>query len=166
MILLDAIVRGNGMMAQFNHPELGGAGQWMGGGMIMLSDMFNHALKARVADLATELAKLVASDASLSAAREAVSLRIAPTAEGSHDWWPSGLGVPTSHGAQNRVRYAYFAKSRRLAIELDGRLTLYDTLDHEIAGFSQQQSRGGSLSFHSQHGLIDLADLPVVSGGR
>ncbi|MBS0444618.1 MAG: SHOCT domain-containing protein [Proteobacteria bacterium] len=37
------------------------------------------------------------------------------------------------------------------------------TLDHQIGGFSQQQSYGGSLSFTSQHGLIGVASLPVIS---
>ena len=163
MNMLGALARFNGSMAQFNHPELGGSGQWMGGGMIMISDMFNDALKARVAALAADVAKLYASDASLAEASDAVSLSIPPLGESSSEWWPAKLGVPTSHGAQNRVRYAYFASARLLAIELDGKLTLYDTLDHQIGGFSQQQSRGGALSFHSQHGLIDLAELPVVS---
>ena len=31
MALLQALVNGNGTMAQFNHPELGGSGQWMRG---------------------------------------------------------------------------------------------------------------------------------------
>jgi hypothetical protein len=97
---------------------------------------------------------------------EPVSLFVPPAAGSSREWWPAELGTATSHGAQNDVRYAYFAHAHRLAIEINGRLTLYDTLDHEIGGFSQQQSRGGSLSFHSQRGLIDLADLPVVSAGQ
>ena len=173
MTLLDAIVRGNGLMAQFNHPELGGSGQWMGGGMIMVADMFNDSLKTRVAGLAADLARFLASEAgrgeSASGAQAGsapfarASLFVPPADGGSDDWWPAALGTPTSRGAQNDVRYAYFAQAHRLAIEINGRLTLYDTLDHEIGGFSQQQSRGGSLSFHSQHGLVDLADLPVVS---
>jgi hypothetical protein len=61
------------------------------------------------------------------------------------------------------VRYAYFAQARRLAIELNGTVTVYDTLDHQIGGFSQQQSHGGSLSFSSQYGLVDVASLPVIS---
>jgi hypothetical protein len=48
---------------------------------------------------------------------------------------------------------------------LNGRVTVYDTLDHQISGFSQQQSFGSSLSFTSQYGLIDVANLPVVSSG-
>ena len=157
--LLEAVARGNGTMAQFDHPEFGGSGQWMASGMIMVSDMFNDALKARVAALAAELAQLVVTSEPASAP---VSLFVPPAADSSREWWPAALGTPTSHGAQDDVRYAYFAQARVLAIHLNGRLTLYNTLDHQIAGFSQQQSRGGSLSFHSQHGLIDLADLPVA----
>src|ERR1700728_704821 len=46
-------------MAQFSHPEFGGSGQWMAGGAIMISDMFNNALKARVDALCNELSALV-----------------------------------------------------------------------------------------------------------
>lgn len=84
----------------------------------------------------------------------------------SGDWWPAGLQYPNSTGAQNNVRYAYFASICRLAIDVNGQVTLYDTLDHQIGGFSQQQSVGGSLSFTSQYGLVDVASLPVVSTGN
>jgi len=33
---------------------------------------------------------------------------------------------PTNTGAQNGVRYAYFAQARRLAIELGCRVTIYE----------------------------------------
>jgi hypothetical protein len=36
MTLLQALVNSNGTMAHFNHPELGGGGQWMLGGMTMV----------------------------------------------------------------------------------------------------------------------------------
>jgi Short C-terminal domain len=49
-----------------------------------------------------------------------------------------------------------------LAIEVNGRVTVYNTLDHQISGFGQQQSYSGSLSFNSQYGLIDVASLPVI----
>src|SRR5206468_904440 len=51
----------------------------------------------------------------------------------------------------------------RLAIELNGHLTVYDTLDHQISGVSQQQGRGGSLTLTSQHGTVSVSTLPVVS---
>ncbi|HVZ33699.1 MAG TPA: SHOCT domain-containing protein, partial [Polyangiaceae bacterium] len=43
--MLFAVLDGNGSMAQFQHPEFAGSGQWMRGGMIMLGDMFNNYLK-------------------------------------------------------------------------------------------------------------------------
>ena len=45
----------DGRMAQFNHPELGGFGQWMPG-MIMIGDMFNSGLKGRVDALFSDIA--------------------------------------------------------------------------------------------------------------
>ncbi|MEZ5740283.1 MAG: SHOCT domain-containing protein [Burkholderiaceae bacterium] len=93
----------------------------------------------------------------------AASLFIAPAPGASADWWPADLRSPNSVGSQNGARYAYFAQQRRLAIEANGHVTVYDTLDHQIGGFSQQQSAGGSMSFNSQHGLIDVASLPVIS---
>ena len=54
LVLLDALARGNGRQAQFNHPDLGGMGQWSQGGMIMIGDMFNQGLKYRVDALCNE----------------------------------------------------------------------------------------------------------------
>ncbi|WP_157268054.1 SHOCT domain-containing protein [Azohydromonas aeria] len=193
--MLWAVIQGNGSMAQFGHPEFGGAGQWMRGGMTMVSDMFNNALKARVDGLCSELASLVASQPGLlqagsfqtqsqdggggygqqqsswgggsqpsmgAAAPGAASLFV-PGPQGGGDWWGPSLRWPDATGAQNGVRYAWFSQARRLAIELHGRVTIYDTLDHHIGGFSQQQSGSGSLSFNSQYGLVDVGSLPVVS---
>ena len=50
-----ALQRGWGSMAQFNHPEFGGYGQWMRGGMTMVGDMFNASLRNRVDALALDL---------------------------------------------------------------------------------------------------------------
>ncbi len=54
-MMLDAVARGGGSMAQFNLPEFGGSGQWMRGGMTMIGDMFNNSLKATVDNLCWEL---------------------------------------------------------------------------------------------------------------
>ena len=66
--LLTALVAGGGSQAQFTHPELGGMGQWSQGGMIMVGDMFDNALKARVDALCTELAALLGGATPLAAA--------------------------------------------------------------------------------------------------
>jgi len=44
-------------MAQFDHPEFGGFGQWMRGGMVMLS-VDDAPLKTRIDALCQELARL------------------------------------------------------------------------------------------------------------
>ncbi|MEO1204942.1 MAG: SHOCT domain-containing protein [Pseudomonadota bacterium] len=83
---------------------------------------------------------------------------------GNTDWWPADLGAAGSVGAQNNLRYAYFPRACRLAIDIGGQVTVYDTGQHQIGGFSQQQSGDQSLTFTSQFGLVRVADLPIVSG--
>ncbi|MGF1613942.1 MAG: SHOCT domain-containing protein [Gammaproteobacteria bacterium] len=176
VVLLQALIQSGGRMAQFDHPELGGSGQWMRGGMTMVGDMFNNTLKARVDGLCSELCDRLGGEPLMTAPRsqqaqwqsqgrhagygEASVLVVTDHAEA---WWPAGLGSPSSTGSQDNVRYAFFPGARRLAIEINGQLTLYDTLDHRISGVSQQQSQGASLTFTSQHGLVRVAELPVVS---
>jgi hypothetical protein len=91
------------------------------------------------------------------------SLFVVPAPGLSSDWWPSDLRWPNSTGAQNGVRYAYFAQARRLAIESNGSVAVYDTQDHQLGSFSQQQGCGGSVTFSSQYGLVEVTRLPVVS---
>lgn len=173
MHMLMAVSAGHGMQAQFNHPEVGGMGQWSRGGMTMVSDMFNNTLKARVDNLCTELSEVVQAHGVFSTpissqsqcqgggqTPPSVSLFVAEAAE-----WPADLGTPSSVGAQNSVRYAYFPQKRRLAIKVDGRTTVYDTGEHQITGFGQAQGVGQSLNFNSQFGLVQVADLPVIGDG-
>lgn len=190
--MLDAVINGNGTMAQFNHPEFSGSGQWMSGGMTMVSDMFNHHLKGRVDSLCAELAMLVANQPGLlqtgsfqsqsqGAGGSGVwSVQAQDSSwharhsdaqpNGSNlfmppppDWWGPDLRWPNSTGSQNGCRYAYFAQACRLAIEDQGHVTIYDTLDHQIGGFSQQQSGSGGMGFSSQYGQMNVGQLPVVS---
>ena len=80
----------------------------------------------------------------------------------SNQWWPVYLGSPFSSGAQNNIRYAVFPN--RLAIQLNGHVTVYDTLDNNIGGVSQQQGGDISLTFSSQYGTIAVNTLPIISG--
>jgi len=184
--MLIAVATSGGSMAQFDHPEFGGMGQWSLGGMTMIGDMFNNALKARVDGLCVELAGLVARQtptprptggqsqsqggfaggfsSGLSGGGE-VSLFVPIAGHSSSSCWPADLGQPSSTGQQNNIRYAVFPAARRLAIDIAGTLSLYDTLDHQIGGVSQQQSGDASLTFTSQHGLVRLNALPDVAGG-
>jgi hypothetical protein len=151
--------------------------------MIMLGDMFNNALKAKVDGVCSELAVLLADEPLLAplatnrsqsqsqsqgrhgTAAGEVSLFVSAAGSSSRSWWPAELGAPASTGAQNDIRYAYFPAARRLATDVRGHITIYDTQDHQIGGVSQQQSGDASLTFVSQRGLVRLAELPVVSAG-
>lgn len=185
--MLIAIVNGNGTMAQFSHSEFGGSGQWMRGGMIMLGDMFNNSLKGRVDSLCNELSHLLANEPGLlqtgSFQRQSQngtdddinSMGSSPrgttgsggsklfVADARSNWWPFELGSPSATGSQNSMRYAYFPNARRLVVDAGGEVWVYDTLNHQINGFSQQQGTGTSISFSSQMGTVELSSLPVVT---
>jgi len=150
--LMRALEAGHGTMAQFDHPDLGGMGQWFSGGMVMIGRMFDADLKARVANLCGELAGALPK-----AGWEGAAAAGATT----ETWYPPGLGRPSTTGAQNDLRYAYFPQTRRLAIASANGLTLYDTGEHHITGASQSN---GALRFSSLHGAVDLAALKRVEG--
>jgi hypothetical protein len=147
--LVRALEAGHGRMAQFNHPDLGGFGQWSNGGMTMIGDMFNAALKARVSALCTELATSLPPTGWAEPSRAATG-------------WPAAWGTPATAGSQNGMRYAYFPSQRRLAVETDGRVALYDTGAHDISGVSQQQGSGSSLRFSGSGGVVDLDSLKRI----
>lgn len=179
--MLFAVLNGNGHMAQFNHPEFGGGGQWMSGGMTMIGDMFNNGLKGTVDALCSEISGILVNQPGLlrsgsfqSQSQGGGSQQSqgsgAPMGESSlfipdpaDHWWPKDLGAPNATGNQNNARYAYFGNAHRLAVETNGQVWLYDTLNHQIGGFSQQQGSGGSILFTSQFGTVNLSSLPVVS---
>lgn len=169
--MLYAVMNGNGTMAQFNVPELGGSGQWMQGGMTMVGDMFNYGLKSKVDGLCVELSNQLmnqpmyfqpaASQSQFQSSGGNASLFVSAAAAGQ--WWPGDLGFPSSSGGQNNARYAVFPGSRRLAVEINGQVTVYDTLDHQIGGVSQQQGGNDSMTFSSQYGTLYVSNLPVIS---
>lgn len=179
--MMFSVLNGNGSMAQFSHPEFGGSGQWMRGGMIMLGDMFNHGLKGRVDAICSDISGILASQPGLLSSGSFQSQSQggdnwqsqnvgAPRGQSSlfqpdpaSNWWPQDLGVPNATGSQNSVRYAYFGGARRLAVQTGSDVWVYDTLDNQIGGFSQQQGGGGSIVFTSQYGTVNLSSLPVVS---
>ncbi len=185
-VMLAAIVRGGRRMAQFDHPEFGGSGQWMHGGMLMLADFSNGELKRRVDRLCDALAEWVAGEPEVAAGGR--HLVPSPTSDGvtqvrdaqretapslfdrapaAQPWYPASLGTPDSSGSQNHVRYAWFAASHRLALDDGGTVTVFDTGDHRIGGVSQQQGAHGTVAFVSQHGTVDVDRFPVVdAGGR
>ena len=107
-VVLVALRRGGGRMAQFSHADFGGMSQWSPG-MSMVGDMFNTQLKSRLDALCTDIvshltaSEVVGSD--VSSRPEEVSYRSEAT---SPAWWPNGLGHPAAVGGQNDLRYAIF----------------------------------------------------------
>ena len=77
-------------------------------------------------------------------------------------WWPDALGQPSSSGAQNDMRYAFFPDKQRLLVETNGKLATYDSGTHRISGVSQQQSHDQHIVFTSQDGPVDLDNLKQV----
>jgi len=169
--LTMALIAGHANQAQFNHTELGGMGQWSSGGMVMIGDMFNSGLKHRVNMLCSEIADYIRSgklsgpqiDAPYQSQSQGDGTSFFYQSSSHSSSWPQHLGQPSSTGAQNNLRYAFFPATRRLAIDVNGQITVYDTKDHSIGGFSQQQSGDQSLTFTSQHGLVRVLDLEIVT---
>jgi hypothetical protein len=157
--LFTAVQHGNGSAAQFNHPELGGMGQWMAGGMTMVGDMFNNRLQATVAAACNEIAAYLRNRPQpvKRAAEAAPSM-----SQSGGRWWPEEFGSPNSSGSQNTLHYAYFAQPKRLAIRLGDRVAIFDTKDHQIFGVSQQQDGKQSVAFQSQNGKVPLSKLSLV----
>lgn len=163
--MLWAVSGGGGTMAQFNHYEFGGMGQWSMGGMIMIGDMFNNGLKANVDALCNALSNALATRRVFAEPPQQQGQGGGVSFQVSGSGWPAELGQSTSQGSQNAMSYAVFPATRRLAVSVGGQITVYDTGDHQIGGVGQQQGGDQSLTFTSQFGLVRLADLPVVPLG-
>ena len=136
-----ALSRGRRTQAQFNHPELGGIGQWQPG-MIMIGDMFNQTLKARVDALCTELASLELDSVT------------ANSSTNQRSWWPRTFTEqPAMVGSQDNARYAYFHEQRRLIVQRNDTTIVYDVGNHHLTGVSQQQNTlSQTLIFHTKRG--------------
>jgi hypothetical protein len=142
-----ALERTGGAQAQFNHPDLGGFGQWMPG-MCMLSRTTDPQFKARISWLAAELAAMVQATASPTALPES--------------WWPADFGHPAATGEQHGIRYAYFPERDRLLVQQGAAIFSYDTTGQRITGFSQQQSTSSRLCFTTTSGPLDLSEMKCV----
>ena len=191
-----ALQRSGGRLAQFNHAELGGYGQWMPG-MTQIGDMFNRPLLDRVENLCHDLSSALTGDkegnafpwstASEESRRiDEASLEPMKPMEpmmgmrpmepmqpmkdmASDKWWPESLGdSPNTAGGQNDIRYAYFASKNRLAVDRGGgKIRVYDTTGHDVSGVQQKQGSGGNgLVLTSEKGETDLDSLKQVSDAK
>jgi hypothetical protein len=80
-------------------------------------------------------------------------------------WWPAHLGEPSSAGAQNGLRYAFFMEAHRLLIERDGTVTVYDSGPHQISGI-YQPTDVSQIRFTGNHGNVDLGSLRKLPLGE
>jgi hypothetical protein len=96
--LLQALLHGHETMAQFDHPDLGGRGQWIPGGMVMVGDMCNHALQALVDGLCPALAALLAAAPLVLAApaRSPMASRASPQQQQGSRRAPAGTPAPAA----------------------------------------------------------------------
>lgn len=149
-----ALRAGGFSQAQFSHPELGGMGQWMSGGMMMIGDMFNDGLKWRVGALLSELSQH----------REPEPTAMPQGGGGgfasSGNWWPEGFGFPASSGSQNDMAYAWFPNAGKLLVKINGDVFAFDTGNLTIYGVQQQQGGGiGSVVLNTSNGPMGLLGL-------
>jgi hypothetical protein len=168
--MAEAMMRSGGGMAQFNHPDLGGMGQWSRGGMMMIGEMNNDRLKARVGDLARDLSDAVqggkiGEETNTGGSSSASSSSASSSGGSKGSWWPDGLGSPSSTGSQNNSRYAVFPDKKRLAVDDGGKVTVYDTGDERIEGASQQQGGNTAIRFSTRNGTVRVEDLKAVDEG-
>lgn len=145
--LLHGLQATGGNQVQFNIPELGGMGQWQPS-MVMVGDMFNQELKAKVDQLCTAL-----SGFSRQLPREVAD--------------PKGtlLGQTpaTFKGSQNEFEYTYYADENRLVIYHEEKNTSYDTTGYPLTGVQQaQDGKGNSLGFTYPGGTVEVKDLPEI----
>ena len=76
-------------------------------------------------------------------------------------WWPAELGSPSSSGSQNNLCYAVFPVARRLAVEVNGGVSVHDIGDLQILGCSLSSDDAEAL-FSTNSGTIKLSSLPLV----
>lgn len=153
--LLEGLQTTSGFQVQFNSAELGGMGQWQSG-MVMIGDMFNDGLKAKVAALCAELASFVRE---YQAAQPEEKEKEDATVSAPIKTIPA-----TFSGSQNGAKYAYYAPQNVLQIEEEGKISRYSTEGLTLWGVQQSQDgTGKKLKFTHAGGTITVDDLkPAV----
>jgi len=160
--LAEALQCGEGRMAQFNHRDLGGAGQWMPG-MVMVGDVFNNQLKTKVNALCENLLRVLSETPT----RPMEPITPPGFEWGNYDdgrrWWPEQLGRPDASGGQNRVKFAFFRAKNRLLVNQNGHFLAYDTSGYLVNGVSQRQRNGiEEIKLSTTSGIIDVNILKIV----
>lgn len=157
--LLHELRRSGGRQAQFNDPALGGMGMWQSG-QLMIGDMMNHGLKAKVAAFLSDLAALLEASPDASPeltwrAEKMASMAAQQQSSSSQGTAGGGFSV-----MQNGVAYRYSAERNELVVnETD----VYDTTGLRVIGIhSQQQNGRGVLILNTDQGPRQVGDLKRV----
>lgn len=154
-ILLEGLKQSGGSQVQFNIPELGGMGQWQGG-MVMIGDMFNNSLKAKVSELCAELAPLAQELIQEEQIKRSAPPKTTPSKKGASNTRSS----PSFSGSQNGVKYRYFSAEDLLEIEENGKVKSYNTKGYALSGVQQAQDNNSqTLSFSYPGGTVKVKDL-------
>ncbi len=160
--LVQGLLLTDGAQVEFNEPELGGPGQWMPG-LIKVRDASNSALKRRIDAICSEIAQQIQSGTLRPTNTPPHQNRPITWEENGLVWWPGEMGSPTLTGALHGIRYAWFAHVRRLLIDEEGHVRVYDSGMHRISGILLKHAAGQrALVFTSQHGTLDLTVLPAI----
>ncbi len=151
--LFNQLALGNGRQAQFNHPALGGMGQWQNG-MLMISDFSNHALKAKLTGVFADLVQLYTREGGPS------SLEAKPETD--------SLGKPSMVATQNYLTVNYYQDKSLLVITDNQRKTAitYSVAPHRLTGISQQNQNNSlyGISFVTAQGqTLTVNDFKQVS---
>jgi hypothetical protein len=101
--------------------------------MLMIGDMFNDRLKARVAALCIDVADALGEHPVLEETDE----------RSSAHWWPTNFGAPINRGLSERHAVRILPEQQAAGDHDNGKMSTYDTGDHVIVGVSQ---RKGPLS--------------------
>ena len=162
-----------GRQAQFDHPELGGAGQWMPG-MLMVQAGIDRQLRTRIEGLLDEVSAVVrgsetAAPAALSRDRDSPAALSRVDLPAGESWWPASYGHPSAQGCQSGIRYAWFPGRRCVLVQVGSRIDCFDTADRQVHGVGQtsasvetQQGHTSRLVLSTSTGEIPLDQLECV----
>jgi hypothetical protein len=78
-------------------------------------------------------------------------------------WPPTSLRRPTISGAHGTLKFAFFADKRRLLIESEGSLQIFDCGAHQIREVDEIVGERPTLEFISQNGRHPICELKLIN---
>jgi hypothetical protein len=78
-------------------------------------------------------------------------------------WPPGNLRRPTISGANGTLKFAFFADKRRLLVESEGTLQIFDCGMHQIREVGEILGERPALEFISQDGRHPICELKLLN---